>query len=586
MLALLCICVLVRSCFALWPQPEHFDRGSSTLWLSPDVQLIHEFSPGSKSVFAWPWYGAQQIIGTSENTTSSNDREFATTLLQSAFDRMKYDIFNRSFVPQKFYPRDVQFEPALDVRRQYIQRIVIEEDSRHAKRTARRSDKSEAYELKISNDGAVLIKISSPRGGLYALQTFSQLFFAHSASSLGSYTSYAPLLIRDSPAFEHRGLNLDIARNWIPPKDVMRTIEAMAANKLNRLHLHAADSQAWPIEIPARPELASKGAYSKAQIWSVGDLEAVQLHGTEFGVDVFLEIDLPGHTASVGNAYPHLVTAKDVPWPDYALEPPSGQLRLNSSDVPLFIEDVLNDLLSRTSKHVSLFHLGGDEVNMNSYSLDPTVGSSSYETLRPLVQAFISHVISIATAHSLTVILWEEMVLDWKLDLPENVIIQTWRDSHDKALDLILDNGYRTLFGSNSHWYLDCGHGWFVDPEPSNPDSPVKPPYLDHCSPYKNWRQVYAYDPLAGVRQDKRHLVLGGEAHLWGELTDSVNLDFMLWPRLAAAAEVMWSGPGKQPSEDTTRRLAEMRERLVMRGIGAGVVQMEWCLRHKGGCTQ
>ena len=499
---------------------------------------------------------------------------------------MKHNVLDRGFVPRKFYPRGAQFEPAMDDANRYIERLVIEEDSRHDLGDTERQDTSEAYTIEVSEDGDALIRIASSLGGLHALETFAQLFFAHSSLSSGSYTPYAPVLIKDSPTFEHRGLNLDIARNWISPADVMRTIEAMAANKLNRLHLHASDAQSWPIEIPAHPDLAIKGAYSHTQIWRTEDMEAVQVHGTKYGVQVFVEIDLPGHTTSIGNAYPHLVTAKDVPWPKYALEPPSGQLRLNSSEVPPFIESLLNDLLSRTSHHSSLFHLGGDELNMNAYLLDPTVKSSSHQVLQPLVQAFIDHVISIATAHSLTVIMWEEMVLDWNLTLPQNVIIQTWRGSDDNALGSILDKGYKTLFGSNAHWYLDCGHGYFVDPEPSNPDSPVRSPYLDYCSPYKNWRHVYAYDPVANIPQSQRHLVVGGEAHLWGELTDRVNLDSMLWPRVAAAAEVMWSAPGKKPDEGTTRRLADMRERLVMKGIGAGVVQMEWCLRYRGGCTR
>lgn len=83
---------------------------------------------------------------------------------------------------------------------------------------------------------------------------------------------------------------------------------------------------------------------------------------------------------------------------------------------------------------------------------------------------------------------------------------------------------------------------------------------------------MYAYDPVADIPQNQRHLVVGGEVHLWGELTDSADLDGMLWPRVAAAVGVMWSAPGKKPDESTTRRLADMRERLVMKGVGAGVV--------------
>ncbi|KAL8861143.1 MAG: hypothetical protein Q9178_002359 [Gyalolechia marmorata] len=496
---------------------------------------------------------------------------------------MKHNVLSRGFVPKKFYPRGALFEPGLEDEKLYIERILIKEYSRHDVGNLERQGKSEAYTIQVSKDGHALIENASPLGALHALETFAQLFFAHSSSS-GSYTPYAPLVINDNSAFEHRGLNLDIARNWISPADVMRTIEAMAASKLNKLHLHATDAQSWPIEIPALPELAMKGAYSHEQIWHTEDLEAVQLHGVYYGVEVFVEIDLPGHTTSIGNAYPHLITAKDVLWPEYALEPPSGQLRLNSSEVPPFLESLLQDLLTRTSRYSSLFHLGGDELNLNAYLLDPTVRSSSHQVLQPLVQAFINHIISIAATHDLTVIMWEEMVLDWNLTLPSNVVVQTWRGSGDDALGTILNRGYKTIFGSNAYWYLDCGHGYFIDPDPLNPDSPIRSPYLDYCSPYKNWRHMYAYDPVVDIPHSQRHLILGGEVHLWGELTDTVNLDGMLWPRVSAAAEVMWSNPGKKPDESTTRRLADMRERLVMKGVGAGVVQMEWCLRYEGGC--
>lgn len=70
-------------------------------------------------------------------------------------------------------------------------------------------------------------------------------------------------------------------------------------------------------------------------------------------------------------------------------------------------------------------------------------------------------------------------------------------------------------------------------------------------------------------------MVVGGECHLPGELTDSVNLDNVLWPRVAAVAEILWRGTG-EVGEGTTRILAEMRERLVARRVRAGMIQTEW----------
>ncbi len=110
-------------------------------------------------------------------------------------------------------------------------------------------------------------------------------------------------------------------------------------------------------------------------------------------------------------------------------------------------------------------------------------------------------------------------------------------------------------------------------------------PFNDYCSPVKNWRLIYSYDPTAGLTDAQKALVLGGEIHMWSEQTDPVILDSMVWPRAGAAAEVLWSGrqdaSGQNRSQlDASPRLAEMRERMVLRGVNAGPVQMIFCTQH------
>lgn len=494
------------------------------------------------------------------------------------------------FEPLKFHPRDAKFEPTIGGVQNTVHLVTIQIYSQakftHAA-TLSHSVLSEAYSLTISKDGIALVTATSVAGALHALKTFEQLFYSHSGSHDLLYSPFAPVNIVDAPRFEHRGLNLDISRNPIPPADVIRVLETMATAKLNRLHIRASDAQSWPLEIPSLPELALSGAYDSRQIWTVNDLRTVQRSGKLHGVEVYIEIDVPGHTTSIANAYPDLVTAaKKEPWNQYAEEPPSGQLKLNHSQVLPFLTKLFSDLLPRASVYSSLAHFGGDELNRNAYNFEPALNTSSKSLLRPLVQKLISHVLSLASKNSLTPILWEEMLLEWNLVLPSNLIIQTWRSN--AALSAVLETGHRVLFGANSHWYLDCGHGAFLDPaNPAQPsdDPRVNPPYLDYCGPYHNWRHVYAYNPLSGIPEDLKPLILGGEVHLWSELTDPVTLDGMLWPRAAAAAEVLWQGPGTPVSEDTTRRLAEWRERTIGKGVAAGMVQMEWCLRNKGSCT-
>lgn len=101
---------------------------------------------------------------------------------------------------------------------------------------------------------------------------------------------------------------------------------------------------------------------------------------------------------------------------------------------------------------------------------------------------------------------------------------------------------------------------------------------------------MYSYDPLEGVPAANQHLVLGGECHIWAEQTDPVSLDRMVWPRAAAAAEVLWSGAkdasGQNRSQvEAAPRLSEMRERLVAKGVMAEPIQMPYCLMSPDQCT-
>ena len=76
---------------------------------------------------------------------------------------------------------------------------------------------------------------------------------------------------------------------------------------------------------------------------------------------------------------------------------------------------------------------------------------------------------------------------------------------------------------------------------------------------------------------------------MWAEQTDPINVDRMIWPRGSAVAEVLWSGAkdeqGRNRSQiEASPRLSEMRERLVMKGIGAEPIQMTYCTMGETQC--
>lgn len=569
---------------AVWPQPQMSETGLSVIWVGNDVKLAYTGSHNASFAFDSVWSSLQSVLAPVKVDDSRPPAD--ETLIQAAFARFRSNALSHNFVPSKFYPRGIQFEPDAKQERQWLRSVTVELDDRRTA-TARQDlldVDQESYILRLDRDNGARLIANSSLGILHAFETLSQLFLRHSTGKANeAYSPYTPVHIIDRPRFAHRGLNIDIARNAITSEQVMHTIRAMAACKLNRIHIHATDAQSWPLEIPSLPELASKGSYADDQIWTSDMLHSVQHYGAIHGVQVLLEIDMPGHTSSIALAYPELITAfVESDWQRYSMEPPSGQLKLNSTAVSTFIETLMQDLLPRTKPYSSFFHMGGDELNEAAHGLDDTVRSSDPAVLKPLVQAFVDHVLKTIKKHDMTPIMWEEMLLDWNLQLPEDTIIQTWRTA--EALEQVLKKGHRTLFGSSDYWYLDCGFGFWADPDPDDPNS-LEEPYQDSCAPYKPWRHVYSYNPLHGVAEGLQHLIIGGETHMWDELTDSVSMDFKLWPRVAASAEVLWTGPGQKLDESVTRRLAEFRERLVRQGVNADVVQMEFCLRNPGSCT-
>lgn len=469
---------------AIWPQPVEMSTGSQVSWLDPGIKAYLRCNGEEVELFSRSLgFGGNPLLNMmngvleftqalfdtfpfySRNKTLDGDTSFSElSILQTAAREAITSIQSSRFVPWKLHKRKSSFEPDAEAPRHHLSVLQIQQSTCPSQRAFHPPAflaGDESYEIIIDHMTA-LIKSNCTAGSLRGLQTFTQLYYAHSTFT-GSYIPNTPVRIVDYPKWRHRGLSIDIARNVFYPKDLLRTIDAMAMTKMNRLHIHATDSQSWPLEIPSLPALAEQGAYQPQLIWTAASLEEIQVHGASKGISVFVEIDMPGHTASVAHSYPDLITAfNELDWSTFAAEPLSGQLKLNSSAVYDFVTTLLQDLLSRSRPYTSLYHIGGDEVNRAAYLLDDTVRSDEPRVLQPLLQKFMDHVISITSQYGFQPIVWEEMLLDWNLTLPsvsssnpsEDILVQVWRDSG--RIEEVLKKGHRAIFGDYKHWYLDC----------------------------------------------------------------------------------------------------------------------------------
>ena len=558
---------LLSSATALWPEPVKQTNGSNVLWLDPTaVQTTYKPLTASKPA-----------------SNSSSDAD----LVNGAFNRFKTNVGKAAYVPWKFYPRGATFEPAQNASGPSLKSIIVEQTLPTSKTHFNSSFPDESYILDVYTNGSAIIQSATAQGAMHGLTSLLQLFYKSTSNQI--YTNLAPVHVEDKPTYAYRGLNMDIARNWEPPSSVKRLIDAMELAKFNVLHLHATDAQSWPIEIVSMPELTERGAYAPHLYWSAQDLDDVLSYAYARGIEPIVEIDSPGHLSSVAYSNPDLVAAFNVqPWGNDCAEPPCGTIQLNNPKVYKFFDDVYSDLLPRTSKYSKRFHSGGDEVNANSYLYDPTVNSNQPSVLQPLIQKFKSHLESTINKAGLQNMVWEEMIVTWNLTLNKDTIVQTWQGQDSIAK--VAGAGYKTLFGDYYHWYMDCGYGQWLDPNTTAVAAgtgAIVPPYLDYCNPLKSWREMYAYDPRVNLTDAMIQNLYGGEVHIWHELTDATNLDSKVWPRALAGSEIMWAGIKgvKGVDEGVTRRMSDMRERLVALGYGANPVTMTWCLQNLGDCT-
>ena len=116
----------------------------------------------------------------------------------------------------------------------------------------------------------------------------------------------------------------------------------------------------------------------------------VQRHSLYLGVEVFVEIDMPGHTGSIQHSHPEVIAAYNAhPWSTFAQEPPAGQLKLNSSKAHNFVKKLLDDIIPRIVPYTSIFHIGGDEINKECYRLDDTIRSADKAVIKPHLQRFM-----------------------------------------------------------------------------------------------------------------------------------------------------------------------------------------------------
>lgn len=367
----------------------------------------------------------------------------------------------------------------------------------------------ESYVLDVA-DGHIALSAEEPWGVLRGLETFLQMVQPNPAGSRAGF-SVPVVRVHDQPRFPWRGLSLDVSRHFIPVAGVERTLEGMAAVKLNVLHWHLSDDEGFRVESKMFPLLQAKG--SEGLYYTQEQVREVVTYAAERGIRVVPEFDMPGHATSWFAGYPELAVGKR---PFEVVHTPDGPRALmdpTKESTYRFVDAIVGEMAVLFPDRY--FHIGGDEVDPEKWNQSPAIRAfmrahrlANGEAL----QAYFSkRVTAIVMRHGKRVVGWAGPQYNGS---PTTTVMQAWRDR--QSLADAVKQGYPGLLSTG--YYLDL---------------------LQPASVH------YAVDPIqdetASLTAEEKKRVLGGEAAMWEEIVTAENLDSRLWPRLAAIAERLWS---------------------------------------------
>ncbi len=290
------------------------------------------------------------------------------------------------------------------------------------KRTAALSlHEDESYKLSGSTSQIKIIA-NTDLGAIRALETLQQLL---SVDHAGYY--FPGVDIEDAPRFPWRGLLLDITLHWMPMDVVKRTLDAMAAVKMNVFHMHLTEDQLFGIESKAYPRLTSVGA--EENFYTQENIKEIITYADQRGIRVVPEFDVPGHCTAMLKAYPQLASVKM----EYELQRYFGVFDPALDVTKEYTYAFLDTLFTEMSRLFpdEYFHIGGDENTGKDWERSPDTKAYMQQkgmtTYLQLQTEFISRLLPILQKNGKKMMGWDEIL---QPGVPHDIMIQSCLEQH------------------------------------------------------------------------------------------------------------------------------------------------------------
>lgn len=432
----------------------------------------------------------------------------------------------------------------------------------------------EAYKLTVSSS-AIHIEAKTSKGIFYAFQTLRQLLPSAIESDTkvtGKVEWKIPcVVIEDSPSFPYRGVMLDVSRHFISKEGVKRHIDLLAFHKLNILHWHLTDDQGWRIEIKKYPKLTSVGGYREKTIighasqkhyqWDTNryggfytqeDIKEVVAYAQKRFVEVIPEIEMPGHSVAALTAYPQY-SCTGGPFEVEGRWGVFNDIYCTKESTFTFMQDILDEVIELFPSNY--IHLGGDEAPRvrwkNCVHCQERMKQEHLTKEAELQTYFINRIENYLNVKGKKIIGWDEIL---EGGIPQRATVMSWRG--EKGGIHAAQAGYDVIMSPNSHMYFNCRQ-YSVKEEKIGATRLIA------------MEKAYNYHPVPEVlTADEAKHIKGVQANLWTEyLVTPEDMEYMLYPRVAALSEVAWSKKEGKDYKKFCNRLEDIQQHYDVLGV-------------------
>ncbi|MDY0102989.1 MAG: family 20 glycosylhydrolase [Lentimicrobium sp.] len=418
----------------------------------------------------------------------------------------------------------------------------------------------EGYYLEV-NKKFITIKANTTQGIFYGVQSLFQLLPElpnKSTIQKNRRVKIASCKITDYPRFTYRGLHLDVCRHFYPVEFVKKYIDIMSMYKMNTLHWHLTDDQGWRLEIKKYPLLTEISAFRKSTaigrntgednipyggFYSQEQAREVVEYAASRQVEVIPEIEMPGHAIAALAAYPELscTGGPHEVWTQWGI---NDEIFCAGNDETFnFLQNILLEVMDIfPSKYI---HIGGDEAPKTRWeSCEKCQQRMKDENLKDeheLQSYFIKRMEKFVSKHGRQIIGWDEIL---EGGLAPGATVMSWRGM-EGGIEAAR-SGHDVIMTPTDYCYLD-----YYQADPAGEPFGI--------GGYVPLKKVYSFEPVPDVLTEKesKH-ILGAQGNIWTEYIAKPDMvEYMVYPRALALAEINWSPKEARNWEDFNRRFIQ-----------------------------